>query len=171
MNAGTHDDEGKVHSFSDVIRSVTVIDRVRRIRSIAAEQIGFSYRSSNLDGEIVLKADLSLTPDDPKAIARRVERLWEFKRSTQDWSGPSVGCIFKNPSHGPAAGWMIDQAGLKGASVGGAEVSQRHANFILNRGSARASDVLALIEEVRAQVRRRFGVELELEVRLLPCDP
>ena len=167
MNAGTHDDEGQFHHFGDVIHSIRVMELDGQIRLLPAEAIDFAYRSTNLNGRIVLEATLNLQPDDRRAIAQRVQRLWQFKKRTQDWSAPSVGCIFKNPQE-RAAGWMIDQVGLKGYRVGGALVSPRHANFILNTGNARASDVLALIEEARARVRQKFGAELELEVQVLP---
>ncbi len=170
MNAGTHDDEGKSHSFSDVVRSVTLMDPEGRIETVSVEQAGFGYRSSKLSGRIVLGATLDLSPDDPETIAQRVKRLWSFKRDTQDWTAPSVGCIFKNPAGGEAAGRLIDQAGMKGFRIGGAAVSRIHANFIMNLGSARAADVLALIEEVRSRVRRKSKVELELEVQLLPRE-
>ncbi len=170
MNAGTHDDQGQVHSFSDRVEEITVADPEGRVQTLSREKIGFGYRSSRLEGQIVLEAALRLTPDDPKQIAERVQRLWEFKKRTQDWSAPSVGCIFKNPSIA-SAGWLIDQVGLKGFQVGGAAISRVHANFILNVKNARASDVLALIEEARLRVRRQFGIELELEVQVLPVHP
>ena len=167
MNAGTHDDEGKFHHFGDCIQSIQVMDLDGQVRLLPAEAIDFAYRSTNLNGRIVLSATLKLSRDDPKAIAERVQRLWAFKKSTQDWSAPSVGCIFKNPSE-KSAGWMIDQAGLKGYQVGGAMISTRHANFMLNFGNGRAADVFSLIEEARARVLRKFGVKLELEVQVLP---
>ena len=180
MNAGTHDDAGKFHHMSDVLRSVRAMERDGQIRELPAEALGFGYRSSSLDGRIALQATLRFSPDDPRAISERVRRLWEFKKRTQDWSAPSVGCIFKNPtsdvipaqagigSSPVSAGWMIDQAGLKGRRFGGAMVSPRHANFILNVDHARCSDVLALVEEAREKVLKQFGVDLELEVQLLP---
>ncbi len=168
MNAGTHDDEGHLHAFGDVVRSVTVMDFKGEIQTIPKEEVGFTYRSTQLKPRIVLEADLALANDDPQAIAGRVKRLWEFKRRTQDWSAPSVGCIFKNPPQGPSAGRMIDQVGLKGYRIGGAQVSSVHANFIMNRGQAQAADVLKLIEEVRHRVQQRFGLNLELEVQVLP---
>ena len=167
MNAGTHDDGGENRSVSDVIRSITVMDLEGRARTIPQEGIGFSYRSSNLVGQIVLEAVLTLAPDDPERISQRVKKLWAYKRKTQDWTAPSVGCIFKNPaSH--SAGWLIDRAGLKGFQMGGAAFSKIHANFIMNLKAATAADVLALIEEARSRVRRMFGVELELEVQVMP---
>jgi len=177
MNAGTHDDEGEFHHFGDVVRSLRVMDLAGQMRSLPAEAAGFGYRSSSLSGRIVLEAALKLVPDDAQAVAARVQRLWAFKKETQDWSAPSVGCIFKNPRADvipakagiiPSAGWMVDQVGLKGHRIGGAVISGRHANFILNEGNARAADVLALVEEARARVLRRFGVKLEMEAQVLP---
>ena len=166
MNAGTHDDEGKFHHFGDRVRSLTVMDLTGQVKRLPPEAAGFGYRSSRLEGRIVLEALLKLAPDDAAEIGARVQRLWAFKKQSQDWSAPSVGCIFKNPE-GKGAGWMVDQAGMKGFRVGGAVVSPRHANFILNDGNARAADVLALVEEARARVLKQFGVNLELEVQVL----
>lgn len=175
MNAGTHDEEGQVHSLSDVVRWVKVMDVSGTTARIPQEAVGFQYRSTQLNGRIVLETALDLKPDDPQAIAGRVKRLWEFKRRTQDWSNPSVGCIFKNPSQEslgpgvrPSAGWMIDQAGLKGTRVGHASISTLHANFMVNLGNAKASDVLSLIEEAQSRVSKIFGIELELEVKVIP---
>lgn len=169
MNAGTHDDEGKPHSVSDVVRWISVMDLQGRTRELLREEIPFRYRFSGLSDVIVLGAALALTPDDPGAIAARAQRLWDFKKRTQDWSAPSVGCIFKNPD-GQSAGRLIDEAGLKGHRVGGAAISGKHANFIMNAGDATARDVLALIEEARGRVLRRSGIKLELEVQVLPAE-
>ena len=144
------------------------MDRKGAVRMVSARELGFDYRTSRLNGDIVLEAVWGLVSDDKQAIEERVKRLWEFKKRTQDWSAPSVGCIFKNPKEGKGAGWMVDQVGLKGRQVGGAMVSPRHANFILNTGNARAADVFSLIEEARSRVLKRFGVELETEVQILP---
>ena len=180
MNAGTHDDEGKFHHFGDRVRSLKVMDLDGQVKRLPPEAAGFGYRSSHLGGRIVLEALLKLTPDDAGEIGARVQRLWAFKKRTQDWSAPSVGCIFKNPQTSVpgtegtryrSAGWMVDQVGMKGFRIGGAVVSARHANFILNEGDARAADVLALIEEARARVLKQFGVNLETEVQILPVHP
>lgn len=167
MNAGTRDLEGKTHAFSDVIRFITVMDRKGRVTRLSREEAGFGYRCSRLDGRIVLEAELALRPSDPQSVGRRMEALWAFKKRTQDWSSPSVGCIFKNPAP-LSAGRLLEEAGLKGHRVGDAMVSPTHANFIMNLGSARAADVLALIEEARARVLNRFGQALELEVQVIP---
>ena len=183
MNAGTHDDEGKFHHFGDRVRELKVMNLTGQVKTLPAEAAGFGYRSSTfLSGWIVLEALLRFTPDDAGEIAARVRRLWAFKKRTQDWSAPSVGCIFKNPTSVRrtestsgtsyrSAGWMVDQAGMKGFRIGGAIVSPRHANFILNDGNARSADVLALVEEARARVLKQFGVELETEVQILPAHP
>jgi UDP-N-acetylmuramate dehydrogenase len=170
MNAGTHDDEGKPHSTSDVIRWIRTVDFDGKINSLPAADIGFEYRSSQLAGQIVVEALLELEPDDRKAISARVKKLWEYKKRTQDWSAPSAGCIFKNPKNAQAAGWLVDHAGMKGFQVGGAMVSAVHANFIINTGAAKAADVFELIGEVKAKVRSQFGVDLELEVQVLPRE-
>lgn len=189
MNAGTHDDEGKFHHFGDRVRSLKVMEMDGQVRTLPPEAAGFGYRSSKLAGRIVLEAVLKLAPDDSAEIAARVQRLWAFKKQTQDWSAPSAGCIFKNPEQSPhpdplptgerarvrgkgfpSAGWLVDQAGMKGFRAGSAVVSPRHANFILNEGNARAADVLALIEEAQARVYKQFGVRLETEVQILPVQ-
>ena len=167
MNAGTHDEEGKFHHFGDRVQLLRVMDPAGRVKTLPAEAAGFGYRSSGLGGWIVLEALLRMTPGDRAEIGRRVQRLWAFKKQTQDWSAPSVGCIFKNPGEGRGAGWMVDQTGLKGYRVGGAVISPRHANFILNEGNAKAADVLSLVEEARARVLKQFGVRLELEVQVI----
>lgn len=170
MNAGTHDDQGQRHSFSDVIRSVTLLDLDGNLNVCSPETLGFGYRQSRFGPQLVIEAELNLQPDDPTAVAERVKRLWAFKKQTQDWSAPSVGCIFKNLKEGQAAGWLIDRAGLKGTQRGMAAISKTHANFMMNLGSATAADVFALIEEVQTRVRKQFGIELELEVQVLPRE-
>ena len=178
MNAGTHDDEGVLHQFADGVRRIQRMDAQGRRQELRKEEAGFSYRASRLDGWIVLQVELSLAPEDPGKIQERVRRLWDFKKRTQDWSAPSVGCIFKNPAGPlpdgrkiPGAGWLVDQAGFKGRRLGGAAVSQRHANFILNSGSASSADVLALIQEIQTRVRDRLGISLETEVQTVPVHP
>lgn len=175
MNAGTHDRQGQRHQFADVVRRIRVMDPSGESRFLTGQQAGFSYRASRLGGAIVLEAELELAPDHAGRIAEKVRGLWEFKKQTQDWSAPSVGCIFKNPSGVlsdgrkiPGAGWLVDQAGFKGRRLGGAVVSGRHANFILNTGNASATDVLALIGEIQTAVHARFGILLETEVQIFP---
>ncbi|PIQ82780.1 MAG: UDP-N-acetylenolpyruvoylglucosamine reductase [Candidatus Omnitrophica bacterium CG11_big_fil_rev_8_21_14_0_20_64_10] len=168
MNAGTRDDAGRMRSMADVVESVQVMGRDGRQRYLSAEQMGFRYRGTGLRDEIILGAEFRLEPDDPDRIEQRIKALWDTKRRTQDWSAPSAGCMFKNPSSDRSAGWMIDQAGLKGVRVGGMQISPRHANFMIHVERATAADALALMETARQRVHRQFGIWLEPEIRILP---
>jgi UDP-N-acetylmuramate dehydrogenase len=132
------------------------------------DQLVFSYRSSvlkSMRGQVVvLSATLRLSHGSPEEIQQRMDEFLAFRRRTQP-SGASMGSMFKNPPD-DFAGRLIDEAGLKGTSIGGAEISTLHANFFINHGSARAQDVYALIQRARQAVLEKFGVELELEIDL-----
>lgn len=158
MNAG-----GRYGEIFDTVQSVTVMDAEGRVCELGRGEIPFGYRRSGLDGKIILGGTFSLRPTDPIRVRARFEEVVSRKRATQPMRDRCAGCIFKNPP-GMSAGRAIEQSGFKGARVGGAEVSPRHANFIVNAGGARAADVLALIDRVRDGVRARMGVELSLEV-------
>ena len=148
---------------------------VREVRLLAADgservhhpaQGDFRYRTSFLrEGEVVLEVTLELEQGEPEHVRAEVARINKTRAGAQPKGGHSSGCIFKNPAEAPA-GRLIDECGLKGRRHGGAFVSPAHGNFILNDGSATADDILALIEEVRAEVLRQRGVRLETEVRL-----
>lgn len=161
MNAGAYGGELK-----DVVVSVRYLDADGCIRE--TEDGGFAYRRSRFSesGEIILGAALRLRPDDPAAIAARMAELWEKRSASQPLNRPSAGSTFKRPAAGYAAA-MIDAAGCKGLTVGGAQVSEKHAGFVINRGDATAADVKALMAEVQRRVLEKFGVELEPEVRFL----
>lgn len=158
MNAG-----GKFGEIGNVVRRVWTVDRSGCRREWKKEELGFRYRGCALRDEIIERAELELTPKDADAVLARYREVWSYKKKSQPLGGDSAGCIFKNPT-GASAGALIDRAGLKGASVGGAVVSPEHANFIVSSDGASASDVIALIDKVRRGVRECFGVELELEV-------
>jgi UDP-N-acetylmuramate dehydrogenase len=133
------------------------------------EELLLAYRHSRLrdsgaSAEVVLRAVFMLRPDDPDAIRLRMNEYRRQRQATQPLSSASAGSVFKNPP-GESAARLIDQAGLKGMCIGGATVSQRHANFVVTQPGASASDVCTLIELSRARVRERFGVELILEVQ------
>nr|BCX00742.1 MAG: UDP-N-acetylenolpyruvoylglucosamine reductase [Bacteroidota bacterium] len=130
------------------------------------EEIQYGYRYTDLKGSVVLEAVLQLPSVDPKEALRRRRELLDRRNRTQPLDMPNAGSIFKNPP-GDYAGRLIEAAGLKGFSIGGAMVSPRHANFLVNTGSATARDMWRLIEHVRQTVRDRFGVELELEIELV----
>lgn len=165
MNAG-----GKYGSISEFVESVRVLEQDGTVRERPVEAVGFRYRHSQLAGCIVLGATLQLQRGDPADATARFREVWNEKAASQPAvSERSCGCIFKNPPKAQtnlSAGALIDQAGLKGMRVGGAEVSTRHANFIVARADASAQDVIELIDLARERVRDRTGVVLELEVEI-----
>lgn len=159
MNAG-----GKYGSIGTTVRRVRVMRPDGEIETRAAAQVAFGYRTSRLDGAIVLAAELELAAGDREALVARFRTIWNEKAANQPpLSAKSAGCIFKNPP-GAAAGALIDQAGLKGVRRGAAEISSRHANFILAYPGARAQDILDLVALAQERVAERFDVKLELEV-------
>jgi UDP-N-acetylmuramate--L-alanine ligase/UDP-N-acetylenolpyruvoylglucosamine reductase len=162
-NAGGPRDAGTV---GERVRRARVVDREGRIRWLERSELGLRYRGSDLDGTIILEVELELRPDARDAIRTRRFAAARAKAATQPLDARSAGCCFRNPS-GHSAGQLIDTLGLKGRSRGGARVSEKHANFIVNDGGARAEEILALVEDVRSAVRRAKGLELELELRVL----
>ena len=163
MNAGAYDGEMK-----DIIRSVRVMTRTGQILEKSCEEMAFSYRKSLCSsGEyIVLSAVLQLEKGDQRAIAETIADLTSRREEKQPLEYPSCGSVFKRPE-GYFAGKLISDAGLKGYSIGGAQVSEKHAGFIINKGGARAQDVLDLIAHVQKTVMEKFGVALECEVKIL----
>ena len=165
MNAGAYGGQ-----LSDVLIDARVLTG-GAVRTLSREDMQMGYRTSLplRTGGIVLSARFALTPGAPEAIAARMRELNARRRDKQPLNLPSAGSTFKRPE-GHFAGALIEQAGLKGLSVGGAQVSQKHAGFIVNAGGATASDVLALIAEVQDAVQARSGIRLETEVRVLGED-
>ena len=165
MNAGAYGGQ-----LSDVLIDARVL-LDGAVRTLTVEEMQMGYRTSLplRQGGIVISARFGLTPDDPEAIAARMSELNARRRDKQPLNYPSAGSTFKRPE-GYFAGALIEQAGLKGKSVGGAQVSEKHAGFIVNTGEATATDILALIDIVQAEVAARFGVRLETEVRILGED-
>ena len=139
-------------------RSGEVIQRQR-------DELVFAYRESSLDELAILSAEFELDAEDPEQLTKRMQQQWIVKKASQPLGHQSAGCIFKNP-RGMSAGMLIDQAGLKGARIGGAEVSDRHANFIVAETGASSQDVLRLIELVRSRVADRLGIELQTEIEV-----
>ena len=167
MNAGAYGGEIK-----DVVRSVRVMDPDgTNLRTLSNEDMQFAYRHSMAEDEgiLILFAEMELTEDDPEAIAARVAEL-QFKRnSKQPVNYPSAGSTFKRPAGGYAAA-LIEQSGLKGCTVGGAQVSEKHSGFVINIGGASCEDVLAVMRHVREKVFADSGILLEPEVRLINCS-
>lgn len=163
MNAGAYGGEMK-----DVTAWVDVLDGQLELRRLTPVDCDFSYRhSAFLDGEdIILGAAFRLTPESGEVISQRMEEYKAKRVATQPLNYPSAGSTFKRPAVGIAAK-MIDEAGLKGYTVGGAQVSEKHAGFVINRGGATCSDVLKLMDHVQAVVEERTGIRLEPEVRIV----
>jgi len=152
----------------DSLRSLSVLEPNGSLHEMGAEDAGFCYRDSKfkqqprVERTIVLSATLALRPGDQAEIAARAAQYTQRRQERQP-SDPSCGSVFKRTANYPA-GFLIEQCGLKGTRLGNAIISPKHANFIVNLGGARASDVRALIERTRREVKERFGQELELEV-------
>jgi len=163
MNAGAWG--GCMADWTSLIR---VLNPGGDVTTMDRDQLRFSYRRLGLQEKaIILRGQFKLNRGDPEALRSEAVRMQERRKSTQPLSLPSAGSVFRNPSHGKTAGELIDQAGLKGRRVGDAEVSNKHANFIVNKGQAKASDVLSLIEIIQAAVFERFGVQLQTEVTII----
>lgn len=160
MNAG-----GRYGAIEPLVKGVTTIGYDSEFHYYKRGDMSFGYRSSSLSDEIILEVELELSKDDKAAIRKRMEGIHQEKSRTQPLSSRSAGCVFKNPE-GCSAGALIDRSGLKGTQVGGAAVSTKHANFIINRGSATAAHILELIHNIREEVKKRFGVLLELEIKI-----
>lgn len=162
MNCG-----GRYGEIAATVERVRTVRPTGELRERSAADMGFAYRHSQLDGEFVVSAKLKLTPGDLAALGERFREIWRYKSEVQPaLEEQSAGCIFKNPGEGRSAGKLIDECGLKGATFGGAVVSDRHANFIVARPGAKASDVLELIREVQENVYSRTGVRLQREVEV-----
>ena len=164
-NAGAYD-----RSLSDVLRSVSILDADGEERDILAASLDLKYRESaftrgELPDSVVLAIEITVQPGDRSALTRKIASYDQHRADAQP-RGRNSGSMFKNPP-GRSAWQLIDAAGLRGERRGDAQVSEKHCNFFLNLGSARAADVLALMEEARRRVRERFGIELGNEIELV----
>jgi UDP-N-acetylmuramate dehydrogenase len=153
-------------SIGQLVDRVTVIDAAVEIKVRDRDDLRFADRESNLDELVILSAEFALERANPEVVVRRMRRIWIVKKENQPYGHQSSGCIFKNPTTDLSAGMLIEQAGLKGTRFGGAEVSDRHANFIVAQPGASASDVLHLIDQIRQRVWQQFGYELELQIQI-----
>lgn len=181
-NAGAHDS-----SIAAILESATVLLADGSEVRLGPSELGFGYRESRfkhppagsgegrpsgelaVPAELVLAATLRLVPAPADEIAARLDEIRRWRREHQPIGMPSAGSVFRNPPEGPSAGALIDTAGLKGLRVGGACVSDKHANFIVNDRQSTATDVRRLAERVRTEVRRQHGIELEFEI-VFPGD-
>jgi UDP-N-acetylmuramate dehydrogenase len=170
MNAGCHGGD-----WAEVVERVTVVDESGQDAVLRRSDIPFSYRRSGLDGKVVVEAAVRLRQEAPAHLEEAVAEMFEWRQRGTPFNQPCCGSVFKNPA-GPSwkredgprtAGQLIEAAGLKGFTIGGAQVSPMHANYFVNTGPATAADVRKLIKHVQQVVRERFGVELEPEVKLI----
>jgi UDP-N-acetylmuramate dehydrogenase len=156
---------GRAGDIGQFVESITVINVKGEIATRNGDELWFGYRESNIDELMILEVSIKLQQGDSEEITRRMRKLWIMKKATQPLSFQTAGCIFKNP-RGLSAGALIEQAGLKGIRVGEAEISDRHANFIVTNPGAKSDDVLRLIDLIRSKVSEQFGVDLELEIKI-----
>ena len=161
MNAGT-----RLGEMKDSVKVVRMVNMKGQVVDVEAAQVKFEYRKALLPRGIVVGVWVQLRQGVRSEIERVVKDYLHYRRDTQPLAMASAGCVFKNPPR-DSAGRLIEAAGLKGARVGDAEVSMKHANFVVNRGQARAADVTALIGKVRSAIRRLTGVRLDLELKIV----
>ena len=160
MNAGAYGDEAK-----DIVVEITVVRRFGEIETLPADALGFRYRHSNLgEGDIVVEALFEGRPGDPAEIGRRMDEIQEAREKTQPTRTQTGGSTFKNPD-GDKAWRLVDAAGCRGLEVGGAKVSDKHTNFLINTGSASGNAIEDLGEEVRRRVEAHSGSLLEWEIQ------
>ena len=160
MNAG-----GNFGDFGSSVETVTLMDSDGNVFEKSKPELVFDYRRTNITAKFILSARLKLNESDSEQIMRTVKEIWIYKKNNQPLNTKNSGCIFRNPQGG-SAGALIDRAGLKGLRIGGAVVSEKHANFIIAEKECTSSDVMKLIEAIKGKVKEQFGVELELEVEI-----
>lgn len=164
MNAGAHGG-----CTADVLTSATVLDPVTGLQLLTATDLGFQYRTSILQGgqQVVLEATFQLEPGhDPAVVVADTLAGLNQRRATQPYDKPNCGSVFRNP-YPRTAGSLIERCGLKGYRIGNAQVSERHANFIVNLGGANATDIRRLIDYIQAEVQERWAVQLQPEVKFI----
>ena len=172
MNAGAHNS-----CIADMLVSAEVLSPDGTLETLTPAQIGYSYRSSSLQNSessperrcqrIVTQATFQLQPGtDPALVLAATKQHKQHRLSTQPYNFPSCGSVFRNPTP-YAAGWLIEQTGLKGYQIGGAQVALLHANFIVNRGGAKASDIFCLIRHIQEQVKEHWSICLQPEVKMI----
>jgi len=161
MNAG-----GRFGDIGSVVESVRLMDINGSVFEKSKPELVFDYRQTNITAKFILGARLRLNETDPEQVLRTVKEVWIYKENSQpSLKTKNSGCIFKNPK-GASAGALIDRAGLKGLQIGGAVVSDKHANFILAEEGCTSRDILRLIDAIKERVREQFDTELELEIEI-----
>ncbi len=160
MNAG-----GNFGDIGSSVETITLMDNQGNIFEKSKPELRFDYRQTNITAKFILNASLNLTEGDPEQIMRTLKEIWIYKKNNQPLNTKNSGCIFKNP-RGVSAGALIDRAGLKGLKIGGATVSEKHANFIIAEKDCTSRDVMRLIDAIKERVKEQFDTELELEIEI-----
>jgi UDP-N-acetylmuramate dehydrogenase len=160
MNAG-----GSFGDIGTVVETVTLMDNFGNIFKKSKPELAFDYRQSNITAKFILNAQLKLATTDPEQALKTVKEVWIYKKNTQPLEAKNAGCVFKNP-RGVSAGALIDRAALKGLQVGGAEVSEKHANFIVAKKGCSYRDIINLIDAIKERVKEEFDVDLKLELEI-----
>ncbi|MDA1013896.1 MAG: UDP-N-acetylmuramate dehydrogenase [Planctomycetota bacterium] len=156
---------GRNGDIGQFVKSVTVLTASGEQCTRMEDELTFAYRFSSIDDLCILDATFALPDGDPNEIVQRMRKLWIMKKATQPLSFQSAGCMFKNP-RGLSAGDLIEQAGLKGTRIGAAEISDRHANFVVTHEGISSADVLRLIDLAKSKASEQFGVDLEVEIEV-----
>ena len=155
-------------NIGETVEALKVISPEGKTKILKKDDLKFDYRCSNLENHIILEAGLELTYGDKDALTSSVSHFLKMKREKQALDTPSAGCVFKNPPDFQfSCGQMVDMLGLKGTQIGGAQISKKHANFIINTGGATCKDVLDLVKLVKDKVRENYSIELEFEVKVI----
>jgi UDP-N-acetylmuramate dehydrogenase len=161
-NAGAY-----AKNIASILKEIECLDRKGNINTLKRKDIDFKYRHSSLKDMIILSACFKLKRRKKSLIRSTVNRYLQLRLLTQDYTAPSAGCVFKNPENvRVSAGEMLDKCGLKGKRIGDAQISIKHANFMLNKGNASADDLLRLISFAKRKVKAVYGVNLETEVEI-----
>lgn len=160
MNAG-----GAFGDIGSSIESVMLMDKDGVIFEKSKPELEFDYRYSNISAKIIVAANIRLVESDPDQLLNTLKEIWIYKKNSQPLNTKNAGCIFKNP-RGLSAGALIDRAGLKGLQIGAAQVSDKHANFIVANQGCKSADVIRLVESIQQRVAEEFDVNLELELEI-----
>ncbi|MFA7202417.1 MAG: UDP-N-acetylmuramate dehydrogenase [Candidatus Caldatribacteriota bacterium] len=155
-------------SMADIVKQITVLDYKGNLIDLGRTKLNFSYRGIDIGIEkfVITGAVLEMIEDEKVLINERIKKYYKKRKSSQPLEYLSAGCVFKNTEK-ESAGYLIEKAGAKGLTIGDAQVSEKHANFIINRGNATARDILLLIEEVSDRVEKSFGIALEIEIDII----
>lgn len=162
INAG-----GRFGDIGNIARAVKLIDSSGYELERQRDDIYFGYRMTNIMAKYIVEAEFAMIKSEPEQVAKTIKQIWLLKKNSQPTDSRNAGCVFKNP-RALSAGALIDKVGLKGTQIGGAVVSDRHANFIIAKDGTTSKDVISLIDLVQQKVAERFEIELELELEFWP---